>query len=67
MGRAQGRPFSEKMRFWRRPGLHFASLSGAVALHFGAVGAYLGAVAPLGRHGGELLDATIGRYVFYEF
>ena len=56
MGRAQGRPFSEKMRFRSRPGLHFASLSGALALHFGAVGAHLGAVAPLGRHGGEFLE-----------
>ena len=64
MGRAQGRPFSEEMRFWGRPGLHFASLSEAVGFRFGAVGAYLAAVVLLGRHEGELLDATMRRCVF---
>ncbi len=31
MGRTQGRPFSVKMRFWGRPGLHVASHFGAFA------------------------------------
>ena len=53
MGRTQGRPFSVKMRFGGRPGLHFASHFGAFALVFGPVCAKNATVehicAPRGR------------------